>query len=833
MAKVTTDLTVVIKTAGDAGLDKLTRTLNGLGQQAKSAAAPFDQISKELKEVQRTSKNSIANLRGYRNAWRDITQQVEIGSTAFKEATAEAARLDRQLQKAEGRKGKGPGVGGRLRGAAQVVGTVAGAGIFGGPEGAAGALLGSIGGPAGAIVGGAIGAQIGQLRQLASQMGEIVARVNSLKIALAGVSTSQEDYNVSLKSAIGFSKDFLIPIDDTIKQYTRLKASVVGAGGSTKDTDKAFRGMAAAVLATGGDVQDFNSALVATAQVFSKGKVSAEELRQQIGERLPGAFTIFADSMGISTRELDKLLEGGKVDLSSFGAFTETLFERFGKTAKIIGDAPEKAGQRLQVALAFASLEYGGFFQKVGAGFQDYATNLVNFAIDNKETFKNVAANVVVFVQDFKTLIKDLAASIKEAFGGLFVFIGKALVAFVTNFVQPFFNTIFAGIEGLLSRMKLGQAERKLGGPFGRAGEIRIEELKAFNKERGMEGVGRFGISAAQNDEIERKAQARILQEAGMAPKAREDKFAEAFAGIEKAFAAFNPDTFGTGIGSSNQSLTGGEDAGGGGSQAKVKDVSKEVLRLTQEMNAAKATGQLITAEQLRLELDIQRITEQFNAGTITFNKAQELSSNAIEASRARGVRLLQKERKELAGVGKAQDDVNEKTKSYEITLEKIKDTLANQMTSAIEGLIDGTKTLGESLSGVLRTFASMFLKAGMGSFVDTIFNAKGNVYANNKIVPFASGGVVNKPTIFPMANGMGLMGEAGPEAIMPLRRGANGKLGVESSGGASNVVVNVDASGSSVEGNDDQAAQLGKAIGIAVQQELIKQKRPGGLLTS
>ena len=83
MAKVTTDLTVVIKTAGDAGLDKLTRTLNGLGQQAKSAAAPFDQISKELKDVQRTSKNSIANLRGYRNAWRDITQQVEIGSAAF------------------------------------------------------------------------------------------------------------------------------------------------------------------------------------------------------------------------------------------------------------------------------------------------------------------------------------------------------------------------------------------------------------------------------------------------------------------------------------------------------------------------------------------------------------------------------------------------------------------------------------------------------------------------------------------------------------------------------------------------------------------------------
>ena len=50
--------------------------------------------------------------------------------------------------------------------------------------------------------------------------------------------------------------------------------------------------------------------------------------------------------------------------------------------------------------------------------------------------------------------------------------------------------------------------------------------------------------------------------------------------------------------------------------------------------------------------------------------------------------------------------------------------------------------------------------------------------------------------------------------------------------GGGANVTVNVDASGSNVEGDGDQAAQLGKAIGIAVQQELIKQKRPGGLLT-
>ena len=50
---------------------------------------------------------------------------------------------------------------------------------------------------------------------------------------------------------------------------------------------------------------------------------------------------------------------------------------------------------------------------------------------------------------------------------------------------------------------------------------------------------------------------------------------------------------------------------------------------------------------------------------------------------------------------------------------------------------------------------------------------------------------------------------------------------------GGANVTVNVDASGSSVEGNAEQASHLGRAIGIAVQQELVNQKRPGGLLAT
>jgi phage-related minor tail protein len=68
--------------------------------------------------------------------------------------------------------------------------------------------------------------------------------------------------------------------------------------------------------------------------------------------------------------------------------------------------------------------------------------------------------------------------------------------------------------------------------------------------------------------------------------------------------------------------------------------------------------------------------------------------------------------------------------------------------------------------------------------------SANGNAFWGGNVIPFANGGVVSSPTMFPMTRGMGLMGEAGPEAIMPLQRGADGKLGVRAGGGGQGGVV-------------------------------------------
>jgi len=251
--------------------------------------------------------------------------------------------------------------------------------------------------------------------------------------------------------------------------------------------------------------------------------------------------------------------------------------------------------------------------------------------------------------------------------------------------------------------------------------------------------------------------------------------------------------------------------------------VSAEVLRLTKEINTARLAGNRLAEVDLGYDLAIQQLKEK----GLTGNNLELEQSNLLTQYTLDRLDVVQ-------AISEAQKKTNDELTKSEQLFESIKTTVADGLSNAIMGLVEGTKSLGESLRGILKQLGGMLLQFGMRSLVGGLFqNAKGNVFAQNKIVPFAYGGVVNKPTLFPMANGTGLMGEAGPEAIMPLRRGRNGRLGVESFGtGIGNVVVNVDASGSSAQGDQPNAKALGQAIGAAVQAELIKQKRPGGLLS-
>ena len=144
-----------------------------------------------------------------------------------------------------------------------------------------------------------------------------------------------------------------------------------------KKLKRYIEGLAAANTALGGNAERLNGILLATQQVFSKGKVQAEELRGQIGERLAGAFAKFAESAGLSTSELDKALEKGEVSLEDFVKFSKSLLEEYEDEAKKIADAPENAADRLKLAMDDLRRAMGPIVTDIGNMFIEMANTVV------------------------------------------------------------------------------------------------------------------------------------------------------------------------------------------------------------------------------------------------------------------------------------------------------------------------------------------------------------------------------------------------------------------------------------------------------------------------
>lgn len=184
---------------------------------------------------------------------------------------------------------------------------------------------------------------------------------------------------------------------------------------------------------------------------------------------------------------------------------------------------------------------------------------------------------------------------------------------------------------------------------------------------------------------------------------------------------------------------------------------------------------------------------------------------------------------------------------AFNSELERVKTTFSSTgqdvqaldrgISRGLRSAIKGAVLDGDSLSDSLRTLANSMIDSafnaavrpvadhmgglvsnGIGSLFSGLMPfANGASFSQGRVQPFANGGVVNGPVTFPMRGGTGLMGEAGPEAIMPLSRGPDGKLGVRGGGGGNvSVVMNINTP--DVQGfrrsQAQIAAQMGRVIG-------------------
>jgi phage-related minor tail protein len=170
-----------------------------------------------------------------------------------------------------------------------------------------------------------------------------------------------------------------------------------------------------------------------------------------------------------------------------------------------------------------------------------------------------------------------------------------------------------------------------------------------------------------------------------------------------------------------------------------------------------------------------------------------------------------------------------------------------SSMTALFESIISGGKNAGQVIEGLGKKLLAMALQEsafgalaklmpatfGAGGFVPLVGNATGNAFGGGKVIPFARGGVVSGPTLFPMRGATGMMGEAGPEAIMPLTR-IGGKLGVAATGGGGpSVVVQVNNNSQAQATASERSGPNGQRIIEVAVSESIGAGRQDAVLRS
>jgi len=243
---------------------------------------------------------------------------------------------------------------------------------------------------------------------------------------------------------------------------------------------------------------------------------------------------------------------------------------------------------------------------------------------------------------------------------------------------------------------------------------------------------------------------------------------------------------------------------------------------------------------------ELQRAYEQAQKDAQAYNEEVQILDSALKAGKI----SQQEYNSYLSQAQEVYGQASTAALQYENALLQMANTTSQAMSDAMMSIVDGTKSAKDAFSDMARIIIKKaFEMAVINPILNAIFGgvtgyvaapsffgapaaaaAKGMTFQGGNVVPFANGGVVGGPATFPMSGGRtGLMGEAGPEAIMPLKRGKDGKLGVQATGASVNqtLVFNISANGD--ESVKRIVQQQIPNIAQATKAAVVDAKRRGG----
>ncbi len=265
--------------------------------------------------------------------------------------------------------------------------------------------------------------------------------------------------------------------------------------------------------------------------------------------------------------------------------------------------------------------------------------------------------------------------------------------------------------------------------------------------------------------------------------------------------------------------------AGAGKPEKERVDMSEKMLGLLQDrIKLSKGENKVAIAlkeNEMRM-LEIQESSLLPREKIAAQLKSEEMLHNDLHGIHGENLQLFvdQKEAAEQLGKTVAEDylkRLEDAARPINQLYEQIGSSISTGIVDSLSAAVEGTKALADVAADTLRNIANILLQFGVNTALGGI-PGLGTFFGGAR----ANGGSVTGGRSY-------LVGEQGPELFTP---GRTGSIAPSGSFGDTNVVVNVDASGSQAQGNQPNAKALGAAIGAAVQAELVKQKRPGGLLS-
>ena len=625
-----------------------------------------------------------------------------------------------------------------------------------------------------------------------------------LNVRLKVLTNSTADYKKALELVEEAQSKFAISGTEALDQLSNLQARLGPLGTSMEDVGTIFNGFNTAAILSGATLREQSGAMRQLVQALGSGVLRGEEFNS-VSENMSAVLVPVAEVLGVGVGQLRALAAEGKITREVMIEAFEKIEEEGTETLeKLIAQDPTKVFQVLGNEVQRLSITVGQFFAPAILE----ATKLLIDLVKAVEAFVDSGMGKAVLISiSLATALKVLV--------GTFIAVKAAVVATTATMSAMGAASLIA--SGNLAALTVA-ANGGTTSVLALAGALKFLKLVLIKTGIGALIVGVGVLTAEILQVIEaQKEWNDLLEEASTDElKDKTEELTEAIAEQQKIVEA--------GLSWWDRYWF------------SITALPTKVDRA--ELEVGKLTNQLKTLQKV---VGRRMVWELYEEGILETSSAMEaLSKITVQTSEQFEEAFADKFGKYMTSV---HDFGTQSAKALQNAFQSMEDSLVNFVQTGKLNFKDFANSViadmiriavrQQLIAPLLRSFGSSFAPAPSGIGYGEAFSAgdifKPGALDNLKNIPFGEGTVLQGRAMGgPVSAGSPyLVGEKGPELFIP---NSSGNIAPNSSLGG--VVVNVDATGSAVEGDSQTSRELGRMIGAAVQAELIRQKRPGGILT-